>query len=139
MLQNHYAISRRVSSRFNSLPAKFDSIIGDMVCKKVYRMDKEILEKLLHTCAWCLQPILPGSETFGFGAKARPGIDLADKEGQFVSLKLAIPNRIVVALVPTSTSTAKAEGYDLVFITCSESCAEDLKEALDLERDVFDG
>jgi hypothetical protein len=102
-------------------------------------MDKEILEKLLHICAWCLQPISPGSETFGFGAKARRGIDLADKEGQFVSLKLAIPNRIVVALVPTSTSTAKAEGYDLVFITCSESCAEDLKDALDLERDVFDG
>lgn len=102
-------------------------------------MDKGSFEKLLHTCAWCLQPISPGSETYGFGAKARRGIDLSDKEGQFVSLKLAIPNKIVVALVPTSTSSAKAEGYDLVFVTCSESCAEELKEALDLEKDVFDG
>ena len=101
-------------------------------------MNKTIRDKLLHTCAWCTQTIKGDTGVYGFGAKARPGVDLSDKEGQFVTMTLALSKKTIIALVPTHFSTAKAEGYDLVFMTCSQECAQELKEALEFERDVFE-
>jgi hypothetical protein len=95
-------------------------------------------DRLLHICAWCNKDIQENDEVFGFGAKASHGIDLSDKEGQFVSLNLALLDKTVFALVPSISSTAKTGGYDLVFITCSEDCAQSLKDALELEKDVFE-
>jgi hypothetical protein len=101
-------------------------------------MDSSIRERLMHTCAWCTRIIAPDEEAYGFGARAQVGIDLDDKEGEFVTLNLALQDKTVVALVTTADSTARAEGYDLMFITCSEECANELKDALELEIDVFD-
>ncbi len=92
---------------------------------------------LIHACAWCTQEIPEDGEVYGFGAKASQNTDLSDKEGQFVSLNLALQDKTIFALVPNASSTVDFEGYDLLFITCSEDCAQSLKDALDLERDVF--
>ncbi len=100
-------------------------------------MSMDPREELLTTCAWCLQHIEQGEELFGFGARASPSIDLSDKEGQFISLKLALQDKIIPVLVPSRTSQAHKDGYDLMFITCSAECAQDLKDALELEIDVF--
>ena len=99
-------------------------------------MDKKY-SRLIHTCAWCTQEIPEDGEVYGFGAKASHSTDLSDKEGQFVSLNFTLQDKTVFALVPTSSRTADIEGYDLLFITCSEDCAQSLKDALDLERHVF--
>ena len=101
-------------------------------------MDKRDRDRLLHICAWCNQVIDEEDEVFGFGAKASTNVDLSDMEGDFVSLNLKLQDKIVFALVPAEGSQPRQEGYDLVFITCSEACAEELKEALDLERDIFE-
>lgn len=101
-------------------------------------MDKKIRDRLLRTCAWCNQAIPPKADVFAFGARASAGIDLSDKEGQFVSMKLALADKTVVALVSMGHSQARGEGFDLVFITCSQECAEALKEALDFEKDVYE-
>jgi hypothetical protein len=95
------------------------------------------LDTLLHTCAWCNQYIAPDDEVYGFGARASKGIDLEDKEGQFVSLMLALENKTIFAMVPPKESPASEAGYDLMFITCSQACAEELKEALESEKDVL--
>lgn len=95
-------------------------------------------DRLLHICAWCNQDIKEDEDVFGFGAKAGKGIDLSDKEGEFVSFNLALREKTVFALVPPSSSTARTDGFDLIFLTCSEGCAQSLKDALELERDVFD-
>lgn len=100
-------------------------------------MDRNLIERLLRTCAWCNETIPPEAEIFGFGAKASPGVDLTDKEGEFVSLELAIPGKIVFALVPSASSRARADGFDLMFLTCSQECAETLKDALEFEKDVY--
>lgn len=94
--------------------------------------------RLSHICAWCTKDIIEGEDVFGFGAKASHGVDLNGKEGEFVSLKLALRDQEIFALVPAESSAPRAEGYDLVFITCSEDCAKSLKDALELERDVFE-
>ena len=101
-------------------------------------MNETRREQLLHTCAWCNQEIAEDEDLFGFGGKASQSIDLNGKEGQFVSLNLALQDKTVFALVPTKASEASIEGYDLLFMTCSEDCAQSLKDELDLERDVFD-
>jgi hypothetical protein len=93
---------------------------------------------LMYTCAWCHQYISPEGDTFGFGAKASRGVNLEDKEGEFVSLSLALENKTTFAMVTPKESPAWQAGYDLMFITCSQSCAEDLKNALDVEKEVFE-
>jgi hypothetical protein len=96
-----------------------------------------IHQKLLHTCAWCNQVIPADTEIFGFGAKASPGVDLSTNEGKFVSLQMALIDKTVVALVPAEDSAPREQGFNLVFITCSQICAEELKEALQFEKDVL--
>jgi hypothetical protein len=100
-------------------------------------MDNQLRERLMHTCTWCLNTIPEGDDRFAFGVKASEAIDLTEKQGEFVSLKLALKDKTLVALVPMRNSEAKEQGFDLIFLTCSQGCAEDLKVALEMERDVF--
>ena len=100
-------------------------------------MNKAKRNQLLHICAWCNQEIAENEDVYGFGANASQTIDLSDKEGQFISLNLALHDRTVFALVNASTNAAPSGDFDLLFITCSEDCARSLKDELDLERDVF--
>lgn len=100
-------------------------------------MSEASSENLFHRCAWCGDAI-QDDNYYGFGAKASLDIDLEDRAGQFVSLNLSLMEKTVIALVPTALGAPELEGHDLIFITCSEECARDLKDALDLERDVFD-
>jgi hypothetical protein len=100
--------------------------------------NEETQSHLMRICAWCTLPIAPGVDTFGFGAHASRDIDLEDKEGQFVTIKLLLLNKTTIALVLPEGSPAMEFGFDLFFITCSQECAEQLKEALELELDVYD-
>lgn len=95
-------------------------------------------DRLLRTCAWCHQFISEDSEVYGFGAKASQKVELEDKEGEFVSLDLALEDKTIFAMVPPGESPASLAGYDLMFITCSQICAEELKVALEIEKDVFE-
>jgi hypothetical protein len=94
-------------------------------------------DDLLHQCSWCGVAIHEDEDYYGFGARASRDLDLEDKAGQFVSLNLSLLEKTVAALVPSELGAPELNGHDLVFITCSEDCASSLKEALDLERDVF--
>lgn len=101
-------------------------------------MDNSHRERLLHICAWCNLDIAPDEDVFGFGAKADPSVELTDKEGDFVSLNLALQDKTIFAFVPSKSSAPTADGFDLMFLTCSEECAQSLKDALELEKDVFE-
>ena len=94
-------------------------------------------ETLSHTCAWCNRRLSDDEDTFGFGAKSNTNLKLDDSGGEFVTLNLSLTDKTIIALVTPEDSPAKETGYDLMFLTCSEECAQDLKDALDLERDVF--
>ena len=93
---------------------------------------------MLRTCAWCTREISADEDIFGFGAMASHDIELAGKEGEFVSRNLSLREKTVFAFVPEKTEGSNISGYDLLFITCSETCAQSLKDELDLERDVFE-
>jgi hypothetical protein len=84
-----------------------------------------------------MQPIPRGEEIFAYGVKANPTIDLTEKEGEFVSLNLAMKDKTVIAIVTTRSSRARKKGFDLIFLTCSQACAEELKGALNTEQLLF--
>lgn len=92
---------------------------------------------LLHTCTWCMNPIPKDGDIFAFGVKSSGNIDLSEKEGEFVSLDLTLEDRSVAAIVTTRSSEARKQGYDLIFLTCSQTCVEELKDALRAERVLF--
>lgn len=72
-------------------------------------------------CAWCNKEILEDVEVFGFGARARPGIDLSGQEGTIIQIPLTLESKTVPAAVVTSGSEAKKQGYDLAFLTLVKS------------------
>jgi hypothetical protein len=86
-----------------------------------------------------MKPIPEGDELFAYGVKANKKIDLTGKEGEFVSLDLALKDKTVIAIVTTQTSEARKQGFDLIFLTCGQACAEELQTALYMEKVMFDG
>jgi hypothetical protein len=89
-------------------------------------------------CSWCEDEILDDLECFAVGAKASGAMDLQALEDTVVDLFLTRPNRNIKGVVVTNDSPAKREGKDLIFVTCSESCSEALKQAVDREIDLVD-
>jgi hypothetical protein len=85
----------------------------------------------LPTCAWCEDEIPEDVEVSTIGARAKPGIDLSEAEGTVIQLSLIQANRTVSALIPTKDSPATRDGHDLIFMVCSQSCAQALSNALE--------
>lgn len=92
----------------------------------------------LTQCGWCNRHISEDVEVFAFGARLRPGIDLSEYEGHCIELAMASKEKPVFALVTVDGSDAKADGKDMMFLTCSETCALALKAALEKEVSVGD-
>jgi hypothetical protein len=91
------------------------------------------------SCAWCKKAIPEGEELFTVGARAKPGVDLSAHEGTLLAVSLEGEGRGVKAVVVTNDSPAKREGYDLLFVACSESCAEELRGRIGRELEVGGG
>lgn len=93
---------------------------------------------LHHRCACCGREIPDDREVFGFGAKARSGASLEDRRGQVVEIAIQSLGKIVPAVVTGVGSPAARVGHDLYFMTCSESCAGNLRAALkgDIDGEV---
>ena len=89
-----------------------------------------------YKCGWCGDDIPEDTELFGIGAKARPDIDIRELRGKVIDVFLARRARKVQALVVTEESPAKKEGKDLLFVACSESCAEALRQAVGREIEL---
>ena len=97
------------------------------------RKRAEARETYGFSCAWCEKAIPDDVELFSVGAKARPGVDLTSHEGAHLDIFLEAAGRAVRAIVVTGDSPAKREGYDLLFVACSQRCASELKEGVGRE------
>ena len=88
-------------------------------------------EVAILTCAWCDDEIPDDVEVFTIGAKAQTGVDLSGAQGKTIPLSLIRANKTVSAIVPTRDSPAVKDGYDLIFMVCSQSCAQALSNGLE--------
>ena len=89
------------------------------------------------TCAWCNARILEDHEVFSIATQKLPGIDLSDHEGKLIPLHLALVKKRIEGFVAPKDSPAKKDGYDVVFVACSENCGSALKTALQKEKEAI--
>lgn len=87
-------------------------------------------------CSWCEDELPDDAEVIAVGAKAHSQMEVEALEGQIVELFLTRRNRTVAAVVVTNDSPAKKEGKDVLFLTCSDSCAEALRQSVDREIEL---
>lgn len=87
-------------------------------------------------CSFCDTDIPADHEVVGFGAKARPEVDIERYRGTGIEITVQSLKRRVMAIVTGRDSPAARAGHDLYFTACSESCAKAMKAALeeDLKR-----
>jgi hypothetical protein len=90
-------------------------------------------------CAWCGEQIGEDAEVFAVGAKIKEGIDfVGDGIAGSPFLPVVIGGRLVSAVVTAADSQAKIDGNDIMFMVCSQECAEALKLELEKEKDIID-
>jgi hypothetical protein len=51
-------------------------------------------------------------------------------------VKLSTLGRTIWSIVPPVDSDARMEGNDFMFTLCSEDCGDQLKETLDIEKEI---
>jgi hypothetical protein len=95
------------------------------------------MESHLLECAWCDQKVGENSPVYGLNAKARSQDLIQGKDGTFMPFHLAQAQKTVYGAVVTDDSEAKQQGWDFVFMACSQRCAQALKDALQKELDIF--
>ena len=93
-------------------------------------------EDVLSRCAWCGKGIDEEAEVYGLGAAFHPGVDLSEYESQVIELKMIKENRIVPMIIAAKASDAKKAGHDAMFMTCSNECANEMRETLLEEKSI---
>jgi curli biogenesis system outer membrane secretion channel CsgG len=66
---------------------------------------------------------------------ARPDVELAHLAGQVMPLSITGANKTVLVAITGLDSDAKRAGYDLMYMTCSQTCGEQMRAALQDEID----
>jgi uncharacterized protein (DUF1778 family) len=109
-------------------------------CPKVVEwMGRVIAEACKSTCSWCGLDIPEEKEVFAVGATLRGAIEFtSDQSSMSFFMPVAIGGKVVPAVVTASDSEARQQGNDLMFMTCSEACAEQLRDALREEKELID-
>ena len=90
-------------------------------------------KKALGRCSWCGKRIKANMPVYGFGGRKRSDVDLTEYEGCAILISLATVPKEVICMVTAPDSPARAEGKDLMFMICSEACAEEMKSVMDAE------
>jgi len=104
--------------------------------KRRKKKPPNLLQLFETTCGWCGRAVPPGTPVYGGGIKARPGVDLSDKAGQVMPVRLIGAAKIVLLAVATPDSEARRDGYDFMCMTCSEACGAALRAAFQAEIDL---
>jgi hypothetical protein len=101
--------------------------------KRRKKQPDDLARRFQTTCGWCGRHIPPNTEVFGGSGKARPDFDLTAHAGQVLPVYLIGLDKTVLVAVAGLDSEARRDGYDFVYMTCSEACARSLKTAFEGE------
>jgi hypothetical protein len=91
-------------------------------------------------CTWCGESISDEQEVFSLEAVINPAYKniLKKAEGTTILQILTLADKTVNAIVVTQDSEVKREGFDILFIVCSELCVLTLERALIQEQAVLE-
>ena len=90
-------------------------------------------EKWVNRCSWCAKKISAEAPAFGISVRLHNAAFSEMDPGSIQPLFLAGSGKTVPMMVVAANSPAKRAGKDAMFQACSESCAQSLQAALQLE------
>ena len=67
-----------------------------------------------------------------------PGWALTKFEGKMIELSILTENKNVPMMITIEGSDAKNDGHDAMFMTCSNKCGNEMKDALLREKSLGD-
>ncbi|MDD3718775.1 MAG: hypothetical protein PHP28_08960 [Actinomycetota bacterium] len=91
-----------------------------------------------YRCAYCEKEMRSGDEVFGLGVKLREELEYPGAIGRTTTVHLPVEGREIECMAAADASQAKAEGWDLIFMVCSEECGAALKALLEAEEGLFE-
>jgi len=92
----------------------------------------------VYRCAFCEKKLRSGAAVFGLGARLREGLEYPGGVGRMTAVELPLQGKSLRCMVTADGSQAKMDGWDLIFMVCSEECGGELKEMLESEGDLFE-
>ncbi|MBC7230613.1 MAG: hypothetical protein H5T74_09530 [Actinobacteria bacterium] len=87
-----------------------------------------------YRCAWCRKKIPSGAEVYGLGVRLKEELRYREAVGKASVVHLPAGGRELECMVTADGSQARQEGWDIIFMTCSEKCGRELKNLLEEER-----
>jgi len=97
---------------------------------------KPKIEHVMTTCSWCGLKIRSEVPIYAIGCKKRPEVDISKYESKVMPVKISTLGKTIWSIVPPADSDARKDGNDFMFTLCSEECGDQLKETLDLEKEI---
>ncbi|MDA3790067.1 MAG: hypothetical protein PF503_16420 [Desulfobacula sp.] len=94
------------------------------------------VHQVISTCCWCGLKIKDEGPLYSIGCKKRPEVNISKYEGKVMPVKILTSGKTVLSFVPPSGSDARKAGNDFMFALCSEDCGDQLKEALETEKEI---
>ncbi len=92
----------------------------------------------IYKCAFCRKEMNPGKEVYGLGVRLRAELEYRGAVGRRTAVQLLLGGREIECMVTADGSQARNEGWDLIFMVCSEKCGKELKKLLEKEEDLFE-
>ncbi|MFW6114002.1 MAG: hypothetical protein ACOC78_03665 [Actinomycetota bacterium] len=92
------------------------------------------MKKDSYSCAYCDKEMRPGTEVFGLGVRLKEGMDYPAGVDRVTQVELPLKGKTFQCMATADGSRAKMEGWDLVFMVCSEECGGELKAILENEE-----
>ena len=83
-----------------------------------------------YRCAYCEAEMRSDEEVYGLGVKLKKELEYPGGVGRTTAVHLPIRGRELECMVTADGSQTKSEGWDLMFMVCSEECGDALKELL---------
>lgn len=109
-----------------------DSVFDAEPFTPIYRDDLDDVDIALTECAWCGAELDPEKEIVSLSLTLGPNDPLRDENLETIPIPVAGRDRI--AVVAQRDSDASREGHDLFFTLCSETCADEMRAAMERER-----
>jgi len=91
-----------------------------------------------YRCALCNREMPSGAEVYGMGVRLKEGLSFPYGVGRRTMVELPLQGKTYKCMVTADGSRARMEGWDLVFIVCSEECGVRLKSVLESEEGLFE-
>jgi hypothetical protein len=91
-----------------------------------------------YKCCYCEKKMRSGAEVYGLGVKLKEGLEYPGGIGRRTTVHLPVQGRELECMATADGSQAKMEGWDIIFMICSEKCGESLKVLLEEEEDMFE-